>query len=195
MKKRCEWCKGSALYEEYHDIEWGVPVYDDQIHFEFLVLESAQAGLSWITILKKRENYRGAYQNFDPKIVSKFDQEKINMLLQDPGIVRNRKKIEASVNNAKCFLSVQKEYGSFSKYIWSFIDHEQIKNNWESETEIPAKTPLSIRLAKDMKKRGFQFLGPTILYSHMQATGLINDHIMECYRFQEINDLSAKSKG
>ncbi len=194
MKKRCEWSIGNTLYEQYHDTEWGVPAYNDQVHFEFLVLESAQAGLSWITILKKRENYRKAYHEFDPRTVSDYNQEKIEELLQNPGIVRNRKKIEASVNNAKCFIAVQEEYGSFSKYIWSFVGHEPIQNHWTTEKEIPAKTTLSIRLAKDMKRRGFQFLGPTILYSHMQATGLINDHVKDCYRFQEINERSAERK-
>ncbi len=185
--KRCNWCVGNETYEKYHDEEWGVPAYDDGIHFEFLVLESAQAGLNWLTILKKRENYRKAYENFDVEKVAAFSEEKIEDLLQNPGIIRNRKKVEASVNNAIKFIEVQREFGSFSGYIWSFVDHTPIMNHWEKEEEVPAKTQVSEALAKDMKKRGFKFVGPTILYAHMQATGLINDHLTDCFRHREVN--------
>ncbi len=183
---RCNWCIGNEIYEKYHDEEWGVPVYDDQTHFEFLVLESAQAGLNWLTILKKRESYRIAYENFEVEKVASFSSEKIEGLLQNPGIIRNRKKVEASVNNAKRFLEVQKEFGTFSGYIWSFVEHKPIINHWEKEEEVPATTAVSDALAKDMKKRGFKFVGSTILYAHMQATGLINDHIRDCFRYQEV---------
>ncbi len=185
--KRCNWCEGNELYEKYHDKEWGVPVYNDETHFEFLVLESAQAGLNWLTILKKRENYRKAYENFDVKKVAAFSEKKIEELLQNPGIIRNRKKVEASVNNAKRFLEVQQEFGSFSGYIWSFTDYIPIVNHWEKEADVPAKTQVSDALAKDMKNRGFKFVGSTILYAHMQATGLINDHITDCFRHKEVN--------
>ncbi|WP_160718245.1 DNA-deoxyinosine glycosylase [Isachenkonia alkalipeptolytica] len=184
--KRCNWCWGNEIYEKYHDEEWGVPVYDDGIHFEFLVLESAQAGLNWLTILKKRGNYRRAYENFDVEKVADFSEEKIEELLQDPGIIRNCKKVEASVNNANRFREVQREFGSFSRYIWSFVDHTPVVNRWETEEEVPAKTPVSDALAKDMKKRGFKFVGSTILYAHMQATGLVNDHITGCFRHGEV---------
>jgi DNA-3-methyladenine glycosylase I len=163
-----------------------VPVFDDQKHFEFLVLESAQAGLSWITILKKRENYRRAYNGFDPEKVTRYGEKKKAALLANQGIVRNRLKIEASINNAKCFLEVQKEFGSFSNYIWSFTKGKQIKGKWKTLTEIPARTELSDRIAADMKKRGFKFLGSIIIYSHIQATGIVNDHITGCFRYKEI---------
>ncbi len=185
---RCSWCGDNPLYVKYHDEEWGVPVYDDRIHFEFLVLESAQAGLSWLTVLKKRENYRKAYEDFDPKIVAEFDQEKIEELMENEGIIRNRKKIEASVNNARVFMEIQREFGSFSSYIWSFVGGKQLVSFNESIEELPAKTPQSEALAKDMKKRGFKFLGPVILYSHMQATGLVNDHIISCFRYKEVSE-------
>lgn len=183
---RCSWCGDNPLYIKYHDEEWGVPVYDDRVHFEFLVLESAQAGLSWLTVLKKRENYRKAYEGFDPKAVANFDYEKIEKLMQNDGIIRNRKKIEASVNNARIFMEIQKEFGSFSTYIWSFVDGKPLVSSYESIGELPAKAPQSESLAKDMKKRGFKFLGPVILYSHMQATGLVNDHIVSCFRYKEV---------
>ena len=183
---RCNWCEGKEIYEKYHDEEWGVPVYDDRIHFEFLVLESAQAGLNWLTILKKRENYRKAYENFEVNKVAAFSEEKIEELLKNPGIIRNRKKVESSVNNAKRFIEVQQDFGSFTRYIWSFIDYKPIVNHWEKEVELPATNQISEALAKDMKKRGFKFLGPRILYAHMQATGLFNDHITHCFRYKEV---------
>lgn len=183
---RCAWCLGDELYIRYHDEEWGVPNHDDRKHFEFLVLESAQAGLSWITILKKRENYRVAYDNFDYEKIASYDEEKVLDLLKNPGIIRNRRKIEASINNAKRFLEIQKEFGSFDNYIWSFVNYGQIKNSWATLSKIPSKTELSDRVSSDLKLRGFKFLGSTIMYSHMQAMGLINDHILDCFRYDEI---------
>jgi DNA-3-methyladenine glycosylase I len=184
--KRCGWCEGSEIYRQYHDTEWGVPVVDDRRHFEFLVLESAQAGLSWITILKKRENYRRAYNGFDPEKVARYGEKKKAALLADEGIVRNRLKIEASINNAQRFLEVQKEFGSFSDYIWGFTKGRQVTGKWKTLSEIPARTELSDRIAADMKKRGFKFLGSIIMYSHIQATGIVNDHITSCFRYKEI---------
>ena len=184
--KRCQWCESSELYRTYHDTEWGVPVFDDRKHFEFLVLESAQAGLSWITILKKRENYRRAYDGFDPKKVARYTEKKKATLLADPGIIRNRLKIEASINNAVLFLEIQKEFGSFSDYIWGFSKGKQVTGKWKTLAEIPARTELSDLIARDMKKRGFKFLGSIILYSHMQATGIVNDHLTSCYRYKEV---------
>jgi len=184
--KRCEWCESSELYSTYHDTEWGVPGFDDRKHFEFLVLESAQAGLSWITILKKRENYRRAYDGFDPVKVARYREKKKAALLADPGIVRNRLKIEASINNAVRFLEVQKEFGSFSDYIWAFTRGKPIIGKWKTLAEIPARTDLSDLIAADMKKRGFKFLGSIIIYSHMQATGIVNDHLTGCFRYKEL---------
>jgi DNA-3-methyladenine glycosylase I len=191
--KRCEWCESSELYMQYHDTEWGVPSFDDRKHFEFLVLESAQAGLSWITILKKRENYRRAYDNFDPEKVARYTEKKKEKLLADTGIVRNRLKIEASITNARHFLEIQKEFGSFSNYIWGFTKSPDAKGRthpvvgkWKSLSELPARTELSDKIALDMKKRGFRFLGSIILYTHMQATGIVNDHITSCFRYKEI---------
>lgn len=185
-EKRCGWCLGFEEYIRYHDKEWGVPVHDDQVHFEFLILESAQAGLSWSTILKKREGYRKAFADFDYKKVAEFSETKAEELLQDPGIVRNKLKINAAINNAKRFLEVQKEFGSFSNYIWSFVGGKPIQNAWENYKTAPATTPESYRLAKDLKKRGFKFLGSTTIYAHMQATGLVNDHQVDCYRYKEL---------
>lgn len=184
--KRCSWCENDELYIKYHDEEWGVPVFDDRKQFEFLVLESAQAGLSWLTILRKRESYRKAYDNFNPITVAKFDDRRIEELMEYEGIIRNEKKIRASVNNAKRFIEVQKEFGSFSKYIWKFVYYKPIVNSWKNESEIPAKTELSEIISKDLKKRGFDFIGPVIIYSHLQATGLVNDHIIDCFRYNQI---------
>jgi len=189
LVKRCEWCTGSELYMEYHDKEWGTPVFNDNKHFEFLVLESAQAGLSWITILKKRENYRLAYDSFDPERVARYGEKKKAALLVNPGIVRNRLKIEASIGNAVHFLEIQKEWGSFSNYIWSFSKNKAIKGKWKTIAEIPAKTELSDRIAADLKKRGFKFLGSTIMYAHLQAVGIVNDHIKSCFRYREKHEL------
>lgn len=179
---RCPWCGNDPLYVKYHDEEWGVPVHDDRKHFEFLVLESAQAGLSWITVLRKRENYSEAYDNFDVTRVALYDNAKIEDLLQNPGIIRNRKKIEASINNANMFLKIQEEFGSFDKYIWSFVGNKPVVNSWEDMTQVPATSELSDNVSKDLKKRGFKFLGTTIIYSHLQATGIINDHLVNCFK-------------
>ncbi|MBP6050030.1 MAG: DNA-3-methyladenine glycosylase I [Chitinophagales bacterium] len=184
-KIRCGWCVGKQLYEQYHDEEWGKPVYDDQLQFEFLVLESAQAGLSWFTILQRREGYRKAFANFDYKKVAKYTDEKVEALMLDTGIIRNRAKIKATINNAQRFQEIQKEFGSFSNYIWSFVGGKPIVNKWQILKEVPATTTESDALAKDMKKRGFQFLGSTTLYAHMQATGLVNDHLVDCYQYKK----------
>ena len=185
-KKRCGWCTGSELYIAYHDKEWGAPVFDDRKHFEFLVLESAQAGLSWITILKKRENYRKAYDGFNPKKVALYGDKKKAELLDNAGIIRNRLKIEASITNAKHFLEIQKEFGSFSNYIWSFTKGKPVNGKCKKLEDIPARTELSDRVSADLKKRGFKFLGSIIIYSHLQATGIVNDHITNCFRYKEL---------
>ena len=184
--KRCEWCQSSELYITYHDEEWGVPVFDDSKHFEFLSLESAQAGLSWITILKKRENYRKAYDNFDPHKVALYDEAKKSELMNNAGIVRNRMKIEASITNAKKFLEIVKEFGSFSNYLWAFTDNKVIIGKWKKLEDIPSTTELSDKIAKDLKKRGFKFLGSTTIYSHLQAAGIVNDHLVDCFRYNEL---------
>ena len=184
--KRCAWAEGVNLaYIEYHDKEWGVPVYDDQVQFEFLVLEGAQAGLSWSTILGKRDGYRKAFADFDPEKVARFTKNRIEKLLTNPGIVRNRLKVQSAVSNAKAFLDVQQEYGSFSDYIWQFVDGEPIQNRHRKDSDIPATSPESDALSKDLKKRGFKFVGSTIVYAHMQATGLVNDHVIGCFRYKE----------
>lgn len=185
-KTRCAWCGTDPLYVAYHDEEWGVPVRDDRTHFEFLVLESAQAGLNWLTILRRREGYRQLYDGFDPEKVARYDEKKIREMVQDPRIIRNLRKIEASVNNARRFLEVQEQYGSFSNYLWSFVDGQPIVNAYREVADIPAETPLSRRIAKDLKQKGFQFLGPIVVYSHLQATGLVNDHVTSCFRYQEL---------
>lgn len=186
-KQRCPWGKwGDPLYVAYHDTEWGVPVFDDRVIFEFLVLESAQAGLSWETILRKREGYRKLFANFDYTKVAKFTSRDVERLLKDASIVRNRAKIEAAINNAQRFLEVQKEFGSFSDYIWQFVDGKPIVNKFKKLSDFPATTPRSDALAKDMKKRGFKFLGSTTLYAHMQATGMVNDHTVDCFRYGEV---------
>jgi DNA-3-methyladenine glycosylase I len=183
---RCPWCEGADLYRRYHDEEWGVPVHDDRRHFEFLVLESAQAGLSWSTILKKRANYRRAYKGFDPRVVARFDPRDRERLLNDPGIVRNRLKIESSINNANRFLEVQESFGSFDKYLWGFVGGKPLVNKWKTLSEIPAKTDLSDAVSKDMKMRGFRFIGSTIIYAHLQAVGVVNDHLVSCFRYSEL---------
>lgn len=186
-KTICAWVPDeNELYRTYHDEEWGVPLFDDKKIFEFLVLESAQAGLSWLTVLRKRENYRKAFKSFDPVKVSRFTQATIEKLLKDPGIIRNRMKVEAAINNAKRFLEVQKEFGSFSKYIWGFVDGKPIQNKRRTIKQLPAKTALAEKIATDMKKRGFKFLGPTVLYAHMQATGMVNDHTTDCFRHAQV---------
>ncbi len=184
--KRCPWCVGIDIYEEYHDKEWGTPVHDENKHFEFLLLETMQAGLSWLTILRRRENYRAAFANFDPEIVAKFNSAKIEELMQDTGIIRNRKKIEAAVNNATRFLEVQEKYGSFDRFIWGFTQNKAIKNKWNSLNEISPTTELSDRVTKELKKLGFKFVGSTTVYAHLQAIGVVNDHLVDCFRYHQI---------
>lgn len=178
--KRCEWCGNDPLYIKYHDEEWGRPVFDDPTLFEFLILEGFQAGLSWITILKKRENFREAFDYFDFQKIAKYTEEDFERLLSNEGIIRNKLKIRAAKTNAQAFLKVREEFGSFSNYIWAFVDNQPVVNHFESLKEIPASTPLSDKISKDLKKRGFKFVGSTIVYAHMQATGMVNDHIMKC---------------
>ena len=185
--KRCQWCENSFEdYVKYHDEEWGAPIHDDQRHYEFLVLEGAQAGLSWSTIIKKREGYRKAFANFDYKKVALFDETKIEKLLQNPGIIRNRLKVKSAVTNAQRFLEVQKEFGSFDAYIWQFVGGKPIVNKWKKMGEVPASTKESDALSQDLKKRGFKFVGTTIIYAHMQACGLVNDHTTDCFRYKEV---------
>jgi len=185
-KVRCGWCGTDPLYVKYHDEEWGVPVKDDKTMFEFLLLETFQAGLSWITILRKRENFRKAFDNFDYKKIAKYDQSKIDLLLQNEGIIRNKLKVHSAVTNAKAFMEIQKEFGSFTEYIWSFVNHEPIKNIWQTHKDAPATSSESDALSKDLKKRGFKFVGSTVVYAHMQATGMVNDHIESCFRYHEV---------
>jgi len=185
-KHRCGWCKGDELYEAYHDLEWGVPVKDDDTLFEFLILETFQAGLSWITVLKKRENFRRAFDHFDYKKISKYNQKKIDSLLQDAGIIRNKLKINATITNAQAYMKVQEEFGSFGKYIWDFVNGKPIKNKIKHYKDAPANTELSDALSKDLKKRGFKFVGSTVVYAHMQATGMVNDHEVSCFRYNEV---------
>ncbi|MBN2290582.1 MAG: DNA-3-methyladenine glycosylase I [Candidatus Glassbacteria bacterium] len=187
MKKRCSWVPlDNPLYVKYHDREWGVPVRDDRLMFEFLTLESAQAGLSWLTVLRKRENYRAAFDNFDPGKVARYGEDKLAGMLADPGLIRNRQKLSAAINNARAFLRVQEEFGSFCEYIWGFVDNRPVVSGWETDDQVPANTPLSAALSKDLKQRGFKFVGSTVVYSHLQATGLVNDHTVDCFRFREL---------
>lgn len=191
MPNRCDWCEDTfEQYIDYHDHEWGVPVHDDATHFEFLILESAQAGLSWSTILKKRQGYREAFANFDVKKVAHFNEDKIQQLISNPGIVRNELKIRSAVNNAQQFIKIQKEFGSFDEYIWQFVDGKPIQNNWEHIDQVPATTEISDQISKDLKQRGFKFVGPTILYAHMQAVGMVNDHVTSCFRHAEIRNMN-----
>ncbi len=183
---RCSWCGEDPLYVRYHDREWGVPVHSDRKLFEFLVLEGAQAGLSWITVLRKREAYRQAFDRFDFDRVAAYDGRKLQSLLNNPGIIRNRLKIHSAVQNARAFLRVREEFGTFNKYIWSFVDGKPIRNKWRSLREIPAKTELSDKISKDLKQRGFSFVGSTIVYAHMQATGMVNDHVTDCFRHDQV---------
>jgi DNA-3-methyladenine glycosylase I len=187
LKARCAWAGDDPLVIAYHDQEWGVPLHDDQRLFEFLILEGAQAGLSWITILRKRENYRQAFAGFDPIKVAQFDQAKKQQLLRDPDIIRNRLKIEAAITNAQAFLKVQEEFGSFDAYIWQFVNGNPIQNRWSTLSELPAQTSESVAMSKDLKKRGFKFVGPTICYAFMQAIGMVNDHTTDCFRYYELS--------
>ena len=183
---RCPWPGVDPLYRKYHDEEWGVPLHDDLKLFEFLVLEGMQAGLSWSTVLRKRENFRRLFAGFDPERVALFDSRRIELLLQDPSIIRNRLKVEGAVTNARAFLKVSEEFGSFDEYIWRFVDGRPLINRWESLSQLPATSPESILLSKDLVARGFKFVGPTICYAHMQATGMVNDHLVSCYRYREL---------
>lgn len=193
MKPRCQWVGTDPIYVKYHDTEWGTPVHNDRTLFEFLVLEGAQAGLSWITILKKRPNYRKAFNNFDPQKIAKYNSDKIVELLANKGIVRNKLKIEAAVQNAITFLTIQKEFKSFDAYIWNFVGGKPIINSWTTDKEIPSKTTESIIMSKDLKKRGFKFVGPTICYAFMQAVGMVNDHTTNCFRYHEIQNIGFSS--
>jgi DNA-3-methyladenine glycosylase I len=188
--KRCTWCGDDPLYVTYHDEEWGVPVHDDRALFELLTLEGAQAGLSWITILRKRENYRRLFANFDPIKVAKFNPAKTEKLLQDAGIVRNRLKVESTVTNAQAFIRVQQEFGSFDCYLWGFVGDKPIQNRWQHMSDVPAKTPLAETISKALKKRGFRFVGPTIVYAYLQAAGLVNDHTSDCFRYKPVKALA-----
>ncbi len=184
---RCQWAENTFdQYIRYHDEEWGVHVHDDRVHFEFLILEGAQAGLSWSTILKKREDYREAFVGFDPEKVAHFTQQDVERLLQNPGIVRNRLKVDSAIRNAKGFLQIQDEYGSFNSWIWNFVDGKPVVNHWKEMREVPAKTELSDRISKELKKRGFNFVGSTIIYAYLQACGLVNDHTTNCFRYREL---------
>jgi DNA-3-methyladenine glycosylase I len=184
--KRCEWCESEDIYKKYHDKEWGVPVYADRKLFEFLILEGMQAGLSWITVLKKRKTYREVFDKFDFNNVANYKEAKIQSLLNNPGIIRNQLKVRGAVKNAKAFIKVREEFGTFNKYIWQFTDGKVIQNSWKSLKEIPAETDISQLMSKDLKKRGFTFVGPTICYAFMQAIGMVNDHVIDCYRYNEL---------
>jgi DNA-3-methyladenine glycosylase I len=190
MRRRCEWAGSDPLYIEYHDKEWGVPVHDNRKIFEMLVLEGAQAGLNWLTVLRKRENYRKAFDNFDPRKVAKYDNEKFQKLLATEGIIRNKLKIRSVIQNARALLEVQKEFGSFNAYIWQFVGGKPIRNSWKSLSELPSQTAESEAMSKDLKRRGFSFVGPTICYAHMQATGMVNDHVVTCFRYKEVERMS-----
>lgn len=185
-KVRCGWCVGDSLYESYHDHEWGVPLHDEQLLFEFLILETFQAGLSWITILRKRENFRAAFDNFDYRLVARYDESKKSALLQNAGIIRNKLKVNSAITNAQNFMKIQEEFGSFDTYIWSFVNGQPIKNSWETHKENPATTEISDNISKDLKKRGFKFVGSTVIYAFMQAIGMVNDHSTGCFRYHEV---------
>ena len=195
VRKRCAWsASGNEAYLAYHDNEWGVPVTDDRTQFEFLILEGAQAGLSWATVLNKRDGYRRNFAGFNPEQVARFTERRIEKILIDPGIVRNRLKVNAAVINARCFLDVAEEFGSFSRYIWGFVDGEPVQNEFRDMDEVPATSPESDALSKDLKKRGFKFVGSTIMYAHMQATGLVNDHTVDCFRYKDVRKLASTVK-
>ena len=187
---RCRWSLGDELYESYHDEEWGVPLHDDRKLFEFLVLEGAQAGLSWITVLKKRPAYRLAFDNFDFTRVAEYDEGRISSLLENPAIIRNKLKIRSAIRNARAFIKVREEFGTFNDYIWDFVDGKPVQNAWQQGSGIPAETPLSNKISRDLKRRGFNFVGPTIVYAHMQATGMVNDHTTDCFRHEQVKALA-----
>ncbi len=184
--QRCAWPGDDPIMIAYHDVEWGVPVHDDRVHFEYIILDGAQAGLSWKTVLHKRNGYRDAFANFDPEVVAHYDEQKIEALLQDPSIIRNRLKVAGAVKNARAFLTVQEEFGSFNEYIWQFVDGEPIHNTWKDMSRIPAESPEARAMSKDLKARGFTFVGPTICYAYMQAAGMVNDHTINCFRHSEL---------
>ncbi|WP_024768240.1 DNA-3-methyladenine glycosylase I [Aquimarina macrocephali] len=186
QKHRCGWCIGDPLYEAYHDTEWGVPLHDEQLLFEFLILETFQAGLSWITILRKRENFKVAFDNFDYKIVAKYNDTKKEELLQNAGIIRNKLKVNSAITNAQNFIKIQEEFGSFNEYIWGFVNGKQVQNNWPHHKDCPATTETSDIVSKDLKKRGFKFVGSTVIYAFMQAIGMVNDHEVGCFRYKEV---------
>ena len=186
---RCQWSRGDELYRRYHDEEWGVPLHDDRMLFEFLVLEGAQAGLSWITVLKKRLAYRAAFDDFDYARVAQYDDDKVSSLLENPGIIRNKLKIRSAIRNAGAFIRVREEFGTFNDYIWGFVDGRPVQNAWPDLSRVPAETPLSKKISRDLKRRGFNFVGPTIVYAHMQATGMVNDHTTDCFRYGEVQAL------
>ena len=195
-KKRCEWVPlDNPLYVKYHDEEWGVPIHDDRLLFEFLILEGVQAGLSWLTVLRKRENYRNVFDGFDARKIVRYKKNKIEELMQNPGIIRNRRKIEASITNSRIFLDIQAQYGSFDTFMWDFVEGKSIVNQWKSIKEIPARTTLSDAMSKELKRRGFKFVGSTICYAHMQATGMVNDHTIDCFRYDEIKKLTTDLHG
>ncbi len=188
-RTRCPWPGRDPQYLDYHDREWGVPLRDDRKLFELLVLESAQAGLSWITILRRREGYRRAFEGFDPQVVARYGEARIASLLEDPGIIRNRKKVESAVSNAQAFLGIQEAFGSFSSYLWGFVDGKTVVNNWKEMGSVPAKAPLSETISRDMKSRGFSFFGPVACYAFLQSAGLVNDHLVSCFRHREVQSL------
>ena len=185
-KSRCDWCGNDPLYMSYHDHEWGVPLFEDKILFEFLILETFQAGLSWITILRKRENFRKAFDDFDYLKIARYDEAKYEELLMNPGIIRNKLKIRSAISNAQLFIEIQKEYGSFSKYFWSFTDNKPLLNQWDNMSQVPATTALSDTISKALKKKGFKFVGSTVIYAYMQAVGMVNDHVSSCLRYEQI---------
>lgn len=187
QKPRCEWVNQDPIYIDYHDKEWGIPIYKENALFEFLILEGMQAGLSWLTILKKRENYRNLFDHFDANKIANYNQKKIEKLLLNPGIIRNRLKIQSIITNANAFLEVKEEWGSFSKYLWHFVENQPIQNHWKSIKHVPVATPISEKMSKDLKKRGFKFVGSTICYAFMQAVGMVNDHTIKCFRYKELN--------
>ena len=193
MKKRCPWCGSDPLYVDYHDLEWGVPIRDDRLLFEFLVLEGAQAGLSWLTILRKRENYRRAFHGFDVQRVAGYSTAEVERLLADPGIVRNRLKVAAAVKNARGVLAIQEEFGSFADFLWRYVDHRPRRNAWRTPAEVPTRSEISDRLSRDLKQRGFGFVGSTICYAFMQAVGMVNDHLVDCFRYAELQETEASS--